>query len=98
MAGSACAWIAVICAYPRPATLCKRAGKRGSDETSLGPDAKQLGRLEADPSPTAALRILEIQGVFHRIRALLSGRLNAESIDLFRVGPLVEGIRRRDCT
>jgi hypothetical protein len=47
---------------------------------------KQLGRLDADPSPTAALRILEIQGVFHRIRALLSGHLDAEPIDFFRGG------------
>ncbi|HEX7476938.1 MAG TPA: MFS transporter [Polyangiales bacterium] len=35
----------------------------------------------ASRSPTAALRILEIQRVFHRIRALLPGRLNAEPID-----------------
>ncbi len=49
---------------------------------------KQSDRLDAEASPPAALRNLEIQAVFWRFRVLHAGRLDPDPTWLFHHSPL----------
>lgn len=71
-----------------------RLGKRGLMHMRVGrpaaphgPGPEQPLRLAADPSPRAALQLLEMPPVLLRRRSLPTGRVDAQMIALFLTGP-----------